>query len=77
MERDLMKRFQDERLRRVINNIDNIEDLRKLCLKIYEAKTVQEQVMLKMLFNTKKLSQSEIERLLPRPSWPGEPGPNA
>jgi hypothetical protein len=71
MERNLMKRFQDERLRRVIATIDNIEDLRKLCIEIFETKIKQEQVMLEMLFNWKGLSKTEVEGLMPRPDWPG------
>lgn len=73
MERALTKRFEDERLRRVIRSINSIDDLRKLCLEIYEAKIKQEQVMLQMLFDWQGLNKTQVEGLLPKPQWPGKP----
>ena len=69
MERSLTKRFEDERLKRLINSVTSIEDLRKLCLEIYDAKIKQEQVMMEMLFNWKVLTKTQVEGLMPKPKW--------
>lgn len=69
MERNLTKRFEDERLKRLINSVTSIEDLRKLCLEIYDTKIKQEQVMMEMLFNWKGLTKTQVEGLMPKPKW--------
>jgi hypothetical protein len=70
MNRSPAKLFEDERTRRAIRSIEKIEELRQLCLLIYDAKVTQEEIMLKMLFDSQGLTREQVACLLPRPQLP-------
>lgn len=56
MERSLGKRFQDEQIRRLINTVENQEQLRSIALKLLDLKITQEDTFLRMMFQWQGLA---------------------
>ncbi len=70
MERHLGKRFEDERLRRLITGLSDPEALRAVALKLLDAKISQEASCLQMLFAWQGVTPEQADALLSRPPAP-------
>ena len=70
MERHLGKRFEDERLRRLIAGAQDIEALRALAVQLLELKIGQEVTCYELLFNWQGVSSEQVEAMLSRPAPP-------
>lgn len=70
MERHLGKRFEDERLRRLITGLRDPEALRALALKLLDAKISQEASCLELLFSWQGVTPEQAEAMLSRPAPP-------
>ncbi len=70
MERHLGKRFEDERLRRLIADLQDPDALRTLALEFLELKITQEASCFQMLFHWQNITPEQAEALLALPPKP-------
>jgi hypothetical protein len=69
-ERPLGKCCEDERLRRLINNLQDLEGLRSVALQLLELKIGQEAGFYRLLFGWQGITQEQVEALLGQPPAP-------
>lgn len=70
MERSLGKCFEDERLRRLITGLQDLEALRTVALQLLELKIGQEAAFTQLLFGWQGITPEQVEALLARPPAP-------
>lgn len=64
MDRSLSKRFEDERMRRLIGQLVQPEELRTVALQLLELKIAQERVFFAMLANGSRLTAADAQAAL-------------
>ncbi len=64
MERHLGKRFEDERLRRLITGLTDIEQLRTVALRLLEYKISQEAGFYKVMCGWDRLTPAQVDAAL-------------
>lgn len=64
MERHLGKKFQDEKLKRIINETSNIEELKKVAIELLNYKITYEETMYKMMFHWNRLTPENIDQVM-------------
>ena len=70
MERHLGKHFEDERLRRLITGLRDLEALRTLALQLLDLKISQEASCYQLLFAWQHITPEQVDALLSRPPQP-------
>lgn len=77
MERHLGKRFEDERLRRLITGLQDLEALRSVALQLLELKIGQEASFYQLMFGWQGITAEQAQSLLHKPMPPLDPFDNA
>jgi hypothetical protein len=70
MDRHLGKRFEDERLRRLIKGLQDLEGLRTISLQLLELKIAQEASFYQLLFGWQGITAEQVDTLLAQPAPP-------
>lgn len=70
MQRHLGKRFEDERLRRLINSLQDREQLRQAALSLLDLKIQQEDAFYKVMLGWQGVTAEQLDALLSKPAPP-------